>query len=361
MLVERKSQHGQRGSRFNEGINLGKGTLGSRFLPLNVEADLGGEISGAAGEILEKEGTVCAAGERSSGEDRVISKGGSGRASSKSLLGQVGEVTHGNRVGFMPSVGSALGFVSTRPGNVVTGQSEGGPNSKSLGKRPVESDMFPQKDKDLIKNFPFFNFNFFLLPTGTSQVLKGDSKGSGLSMEKHDGPCAKGPGQAGFLRTDGALSSGLDKVIDSVDEHSASTRSEGNNLILNNPMFERHCESAVQLDVNLLDPKNHSTVTFNDNNVAKPLKGIKKNILATTNKSFSVSRGRGPENKVSNNRGGPPLNRTFKEKGGKLKKAGISKIPLTKAINSMANIINWQVGLGADANSGNIDEQDVLV
>lgn len=160
MLVERKSRHGQRVSRSNEGINLGKGTVGSRFLPLNVEVDLDYEISGAAGEILEKEGTVCAARKMSNSEDRDISKGGSGRASFKGFLGQVGEVAHGTGVGFMPLVGPILGTILIGL-KCCDDRSEGGPILSLWGKGLWSQIGFPKKTRTWLTIFSFLILIFF--------------------------------------------------------------------------------------------------------------------------------------------------------------------------------------------------------
>ncbi|PPS05636.1 hypothetical protein GOBAR_AA15002 [Gossypium barbadense] len=137
-------------------------------------------------------------------------------------------------------------------------------------------------------------------------------------METRDRPSGEGLGQASPFVPNGLLSSCLDNnnnglggttsnefsKQEAVNVHSTPPRNERNNLVRTNPVFEGPGESIVQLDANLLHPKFHLAIIFKDNNMSKSLKG------------------HGPENKTGNNRGGPPLNCTFKENGGKLKKLG---------------------------------------
>lgn len=61
---------------------------------------------------------------------------------------------------------------------------------------------------------------------------------------------------------------------------------------------------------------------------------------------------RASEIKVSNNHGGVSLNRSFKDKGGRLKNAGIARVPLSDAISSMVNLVNSQVGPELDVIGG---------
>ncbi|PPR89387.1 hypothetical protein GOBAR_AA31300 [Gossypium barbadense] len=68
-------------------------------------------------------------------------------------------------------------------------------------------------------------------------------------------------------------------------------------------------------------------------------------------------RGRGSENKVGNNREGASFNRSFKDKGGRLKNAGISRILLLDAISSMVNLVNSLGGPGSDIIGGRAEGQ----
>ncbi|KAH1106019.1 hypothetical protein J1N35_009787 [Gossypium stocksii] len=73
------------------------------------------------------------------------------------------------------------------------------------------------------------------------------------------------------------------------------------------------------------------------------------------NVSLSFNRGRGSVNKGGNNRGRVSLNRSFKEKGGRLKNVGISRILLTEAISSVVNLVNSQVGSGTKMIGGSAE------
>ncbi|KAH1038474.1 hypothetical protein J1N35_040217 [Gossypium stocksii] len=55
------------------------------------------------------------------------------------------------------------------------------------------------------------------------------------------------------------------------------------------------------------------------------------------------------------NRGGASLNRSFKDKGGRLKNAEISQIPISDAISSMVNLVNLQVKPGSEVIGGSAE------
>ncbi|KAG8475227.1 hypothetical protein CXB51_032054 [Gossypium anomalum] len=115
-------------------------------------------------------------------------------------------------------------------------------------------------------------------------------------------------------------------LVEIVEVHSGSSGNMGNNLVLNNPMFEGPKKSVVKLDATILD-----------RNTIRP--------------------GRGSEIKLDNNRGEASLNRSFKEKGGRLKNVRISQNPLTDAISSMVNLVKSQVGHGAERMVGSAEGQ----
>lgn len=128
-----------------------------------------------------------------------------------------------------------------------------------MGKRPIGSDGFPQKDKDLINKFSISKSISLLPSTGLAQIKMGDARISGPSNEKLSGPRKETPGQAGPLASDGLTPSGLDStfvngqniILDKqcfggmssndlleqelVEVQSVSLGNEGNKLILNNP------------------------------------------------------------------------------------------------------------------------------
>ncbi|KAG8474224.1 hypothetical protein CXB51_033548 [Gossypium anomalum] len=332
MLVERKSRRGQRDSRVNMvgaelGVNLGV---------------LSGEKTAVKGAEFER-----------SFKARVVLKG-TWVLSKKWAVG----------------IKLVLGLLWDK----------GASNLKALGKRPVGSNGSSQIGKDLGNNLIVSNNISFAPPVGTAQDNGIDARRVGLANGELVGPMDLCIGSVGPLAPE-PNSSGLDGSFpkekkseldgqyfsgtssngilgnNSVGVQSGSSKVTGNKSIHINPMFDSPSETVVKLDANLLNPNHHSAVIINDQNVSKTVKGNKKIFLVNTNKYFSVSRERGPEIKMGSGRGGASLNRTFKEKGGRLKNVKISRIPLTEAMNSIANLINAQVGSGAEEIGGSAERQ----
>ncbi|KAH1121733.1 hypothetical protein J1N35_004893 [Gossypium stocksii] len=322
MLVERKGRRGLRDSQANGGGASGKGSLGSRFSPLITEDDSGVRDRGIIEGLSEIEGVSHAAEDIGNEEVRVNSKGVVGREIGKENLGLDGEVARKIGVSPSPLAGSILGYGQNMPIILGKGRVEGEPSSKALGKRLMEPGRNIQSGRDLESNFALSDVGPPISTAGASISKKGEAHGSrsimanGIGSNGHNNGFDIGLNYSEIQNISKSLPNDFSKQL-GVDMQSITPEKEGSNLVLNNPIFEG---SAVKLDMNLLDPTHHSAVSFKENEGSKSLKGNKKNILVNTNKYFSVSKGRGHDTKAGNNRGGPSLNRSFKEKGGKLKK-----------------------------------------
>ncbi|PPD84845.1 hypothetical protein GOBAR_DD18220 [Gossypium barbadense] len=293
----------------------GKNTLGSRFSPLIVEDVLGGDLGGFNGGFL---------GEKEAGSEVVVVRGNKAKVSSKRDLGYAIGVDRGIEEGFRSSVGPTMGLSNSKPGVIEKGQDKDAVSLKSLGKKPVGSDGFFQNDKDLRNKLSFSNFISLIPSAGLAQSKEDDARMNGPLNEKLGGPGEDRPRQAGPLAYEGLSPIGLDITVlngkninldkqrfggiapkdilgqELVEMQSGSSENAGTKLVLNNPMFKGPSETVVNLDANLLDPNHHLAVIINENNVSK----------------------------------------AFKE-----------------AISSMANLINSQVGLGAEEIGGNADGQ----
>ncbi|PPS17480.1 hypothetical protein GOBAR_AA03080 [Gossypium barbadense] len=331
MLVEKKSRRGSRDFRANETAKLGKDPLGSRFTPLIERNILGGGLDEAVG------------GSGSGKDRRHVELGGNlkenrvGRRAEEGSMDVVRPVL-GSRVSGMAAAGAGLG--------------NGDSGSKLVGKRPMGFGDFSQKDKDQFCNST--NSTSLVSSTGSINLKLGAAHADGLLDGSISGPSREQARLNVPLNSNGSFFNGLDssfpnghniflknqfadntssKVVFEQEiekEHSGLPEFRKENLVLNNPMFEGSNELVVDLDANFLNPKHHSAVIIKDKNLDKAPKG------------------RGSKNKVGNNRGGASFNRSFKDKGGRLKNAKISRIPLSDAISSMVNLVNSQGGPGSD-------------
>ncbi|KAA3486982.1 Endonuclease/exonuclease/phosphatase [Gossypium australe] len=189
------------------------------------------------------------------------------RVNTKGVLGYVDGVDRGAEAGFRSSVGPILGSSFSGSRIIGTGQIKGDISFKSLGKRHVGSDGFPQKDKDLRNKFSISKSISLLPSAGLAQTKVGDARTSGPSNEKLGGPREERPEQADPLASNGLTPSGLDItffngqniILDKqcfggmssndlseqelVEVQSVSSGNAGNNLVLNNPMFKGPSES----------------------------------------------------------------------------------------------------------------------
>ncbi|PPS14563.1 hypothetical protein GOBAR_AA06024 [Gossypium barbadense] len=127
---------------------------------------------------------------------------------------------------------------------------------------------------------------------------------------------------------------------ETADVHSGASENREHNLILNNPMFEGPNESVIKLDATILDPKHYSAVIFNENNATRTQKeDVHRKIKLAIIVVESL------------------LTALLRKKGGRLKNAKISKIPLTDSISYIVNLVNSQAGTGADMIGGSTESQ----
>ncbi|KAH1113689.1 hypothetical protein J1N35_007067 [Gossypium stocksii] len=320
MLVERKCRRGSQNSQGNGVAKLGNELLSSRFTSLI-------EGNGSGGGLVEairdydggKEGRRVILGDISK-ETRDLDK---------RVLDPLEEIGRGVEMGPIDVVRPVLG-------SGISGLNDAGTGIDELKKGEAQSSN--AKISGLRED-----------QTGPNSLLDSNrlmSNGLESSFSNEHNIFLNNQ-YAGNISSNALFDQGMGK------EHSGSLEIMKDNLILNNPMFKGFNESVVKLDANFLDQKNHSAVIIRDNIMNKTPKENKKNILVNTNKSFSVSRGRGFENKI--NRGGASLNRSFKDKGGRLKNAEISRILLSDAISSMVNLVNSQGEPGSDVIGGNAE------
>ncbi|XP_017620776.1 uncharacterized protein LOC108464989 [Gossypium arboreum] len=174
MLVEKKSQRRSRNSRVKGDDILGKDPLGSRFTPLVEGNNLGGGLNAFVGGFVSGKG-----------KSQVILEGVSGLDNARADL------------------------------------SRGKIGSKSMGKRPMGSGDFLQKEKDQCCNF-------------TNSISLVPSTGSGnLKMKKV---------QAGRLSNGSSGGPSGDQEMGK--EHSGLSEFRKGNLVLNNPTQGRRLKKA---------------------------------------------------------------------------------------------------------------------
>ncbi|KAG8479043.1 hypothetical protein CXB51_029683 [Gossypium anomalum] len=306
----------------DERAKSGKGPLGTRFAPLDIDGDSGGVL----GDSVEG-----FSGKKGAGNGVGGFKGNVIRNEPFKVLGCTNGVGRGAGVDSRPASWMTMMSKAKKSVEVGLGLNNGLKHAKGDGAR--------------------FSGSLKVKPDG----LSGDRL-------KHFVPLASdglnhSDLNSSFLNGHNFNSSQHGLEHNRAIELSNSSENVEKSLILNNPMFERPCETVFNLEASILDPKQHSVVIFNESNEIKASKGNKKIFLVNSNKTFPGSRRRGLEYKVSVNRGGASFNRAFKDKGSRLKNAEISRIPLTEAMSSMANLLNSNVEGGAEGISSSADRQ----
>ncbi|KAK8361679.1 hypothetical protein V6Z12_A03G054100 [Gossypium hirsutum] len=306
-------------------------------------ADIDGDSGGVLGDSVEG-----FSGKKGAGNVVGGFKGNEIRSEPFKALGYTDGVGRGAGVDSRPARRTILMSKAKDSDAVGLGPNKGGLSFKYLEKRPEGSDGFLYINKGSINNLTNINADSILLLTGLEHAKGDDAGPSGSLKVKPDGPSGDRLKHSVPLAPDGPNHSDLNNSYFNgqnfnsgqhrVEQNKAiaPSNSSGNvekSLILNNPMFEGPCEIVVNLKTSILDPKQHSTVIFNESNDIKASKGNKKIFLVNSNKIFSSSMGRGIKHKASVNRGGASFNRTFKDKGSRLKNAEIYRVPLTEAMS----------------------------
>ncbi|MBA0613818.1 hypothetical protein Godav_014180 [Gossypium davidsonii] len=118
------------------------------------------------------------------------------------------------------------------------------------------------------------------------------------------------------------------------------------NVGLENPKFpmeDRTIELQVGVKEGLLDTGSHSVVTFKGYGSHNTTKSNYGNGAGSVGRPSSFPVGGNSGRKVDDSRRGKKLNKIFRDPGRNFKVSSSSRVPLTKSVNSMVDLISAQL------------------